>query len=468
MKNYLVFVLFTLLTLSVFSCSKKDEVEISDFMIEVNSDFLLSSQKGYYLFTNAQGDILSEGILENDKQYSIPAFQDETVHFTYFLSEPPNPQLATVVAITFMNIDISHNLVLHGGSDLSDAQQEKGQANVSIECFGGTYYTTIATKTSAVYGVADASFPRTLNLFDDGEEALGLRTTVYPPTSASQFQYAMKNLYVGQENPFLCGDFQDASQKMKSIQIDVGRTRNIGTGVIQLSSIPNGFVSPNIARPFGITDMRSFNFSDSQTATLWYLEDWVKSKREYMKITSQTYDNDLTTGQTKRIYKQSNYGLYPAPSIIRMEIPDVSINVSHNQGISTITQSGEQSLGNIQYQRKGIRGQNEKLYAWILQFEGNQSSIEWVFPKLSNQLYSYLEVEENVFEKEMIPIIKYMSIFEGYKNYNQFIKETFTPYDFKTYNAPVNWQVDYDITEYITNQGGVMYPYEINNLTKLK
>lgn len=466
MTKYKYFLLLIFYSILFYSCSKKnEEITLSNFSIDVQSDFLLSTQKAYYLFTNNEGDILSEGSLENGKQYVIPSFEEE-VHFTYILSTPPDPQLATIIAITYVDINVSNNLVLHKGlnssSALVNADLPKGQANVRIDCFGGLYYTSIATKSDIVLGVEDNQFPRSLNLFDSQEEALALRTTVYPPTSANQFLYAIKNIQIGQENPFLCEDFQDASQKVKSITMDVGRTRNIGSGYITFSAIPDGFVSPNPLYTFGTIDRKNFNFNNSQTATLWYLEDWVKSNRKYMRINSQTIERGATNDRQK-VYTQVNHGLFPPPSVIRLEIPTVSIDIQHSENKSLITQSGEQFIGGVQYQRKGERIQNNKLYGWILNFAGNKQQIEWIFPKLSNQLYSHLGIDKNVFESEMIPIQKDMAILEGYNNYDKYVKETFTPYDFTTSIAPANWQKNHFITEYISSEeGGVIPHYEID------
>lgn len=470
MKNYLVFVFLILISLSIFSCSKKDEIEISDFMIEVNSDFLVSNQKGYYLFTNDKGEVISEGILENEKKYNIPSSRDNSLHFTYLISTP-STQNSFVVANTFMNIEISNSLILHqalnGLGALTDIEQVKGQARLNIDCFGGMHYTTIATQSNAVFSLLDNRYPQELGLFEAEEEALAIRSTESVPTSTSQFEYAIKDISIGRENTFVCSDFRDATDVMKSIQVDVGRTRNIGKGDITFSVLPDEFISPNPAYLFGQIDKKFFDFSTSQTYTLWYMEDWVKSKREYMNITAQTYER-TSANEVQKVYKQSNYGLYPPPSTLRLEIPATSIEITHNQNRSVITQEGEQSTGSVLYQERGNRNINDKIYVWALQFSGDEKNIEWVFPNSSSQMRSHLGIEENVFEKEMIPIVKYMSILDDYKGYNKFIKTTFEPYNFRLYKAPSDWQVNYDITEYILNEGGIIYPYQVKSLKNNK
>ena len=463
-------ILFTIVILFfIFSCSKKEEIKVSDFALEVNSDFLTTSQKAYYLFTNNKGEIILEGILENGKKYDMPLLGNEAIHFTYLISTP-STQSPTIIANTFLNIEVSSSLILHQAlnaqSALANAEQPKGKAEVRTNCFGGTYYTTIATQSDALFSLTDNTYnnyPQYINLFGTQEEALAIRSTTYSPTSPNQFQYAIKNIGINQQNEFICTDFKDGKNVMKSIQVDVGRTRNIGKGDIILSVLPNEFISPNPIHSFGQIDKRNFDFSTSQTSTLWYMEDWIKSKREYINITTQTYERK-SNNEIKRIYQQSNYGLYPPPSTLRLEIPITSIEITHNQNKSVITQEGEQSIGSIIYQRKGSRNINEKIYAWLLQFSGDEEKIDWIFPTLSSQMRSHLGIEEGVFEKEMIPIVKFMSIFDDYEGYTKFIQTTFQPYNFRLYKAPSEWKVDYDITEYLSNEGGIIVPYNVNIL----
>ena len=454
----------------LFSCSKKEEVEevieLSDFMIEVHSDFLLSTQKGYYLFSNDKGNIISEGILENGKKYAIPSSEGSSIHFTYILTTP-DIQRTTIVANTFLNIEVSNSLILHkalnGSNAFPDVGEIKGQAKVNIDCFGGINYITIATQSNALFSLPDNSYPKQLGLFATEEEALAIRSTESTPTSANQFEYAIKNISIDRENTFVCSDFTDATNVMKSIQVDVSGTRNIGTGGITLSAIPNNFIPPRPLYLFGQIDFRSFDFSNSQTSTLWYMKDWIKSKREYMSITSQTYEY-TSNNEVKKVYQQYNHGLYPPPSTLRLEIPAASIEIIHNKNKSVITQEGEQFIGTVVYQPRRSRETNNKIYAWALNFSGEEKNIEWTFPTLSSQMRSHLEIEENIFEKEIIPIAKYMSINEEYKDYNEYIKTVFKPYKVILYKAPLEWKVRYNITEYILDEGGIIYPYEINYL----
>lgn len=453
--TYLLFAFVAILVLS--SCSKNEETLPSDFSIEVQADFLNSNEKGYYLFTNSEGEILSEGILENGQNYPIPKKgEDKILHFTYFLNTPPVSNLSFFTGVTVMDINVSSNLILHSAlNPVIPIVDNAGIAEVRIDCFGGQYYTSMITgNVGRLSGIQDQNFPASLSLMNPVEETLALRTTSYPPTSASEFQYAIKDIRVGETTSFLCEDFRDASQKIKSITVDVGRTRNIGNGFVRLTTIPDGAVISNPYLTFGTADFRGFRFSDSQTTTLWYLEDWVKSKREYMCLTSVT-EQYSDNNELVRTYTQSNYGLYPAPSVVRIEIPEATININHNERTSIITQNGGHFTGNIFYERKEDKIQNNTFYAWLVQFSGEKQEMQWVFPTLSNQFYTYFEVEENIFKDEMIPVSKNMNVLGEYDgDYNQYVKENFTPYNFFVQKAPSTWQQDIYITEQISNQGG--------------
>lgn len=451
----------SVITLLIFfsSCSKKEEIvegePKNNLTIQTTSDFLSSNQKGYYFLTDIEGETIHEGVLDNSNTYEIELSEIEEVNLNYLI-RTVSGDITYYDGHTFLDIDTNEVFTFHkflnkqNGKTLT--KPSTGSAKVVVDCIDD--YETLLFSIFSDYSYSsslpiryDDFWDETIDdmkLYSESDNALAILSRINPITAELSMEYQFVDLRNRQRYNLNCqaGNFVSGRDIMKSISVKKGQSQVFApdtSRIMRMFAFPIDKVISNlpvdnysytntglIYEELMITYLNEYKF--------WYPSIWVEGKREHIEMIMDISKENRNGGIEH--YIQKHYGNYPPPTDLNLNTPITNAQVRHSGSTSTIFQSGEHYLLQIEYQKRGFIPSDLIIYDWVLNLDSKTTELEWAVPSLSEQAANYFSLDKDFYRNNTIPVMSYFETEEGI-NYDSYVTTYFTesnPFIFRNMN----------------------------------
>lgn len=445
-----------LLLLIIFSCSKKEIEETVPeeiFTIQTTSNFLSSNQKAYYFINDIENNVIEEGILENNASYYLKLNDTLQVNLNYII-RTVSGDVTYFEGYTFLNIPTKEIFTFH--KYLSDYNTRPigntsiGTVKTTMDCVDSfqPYTYSVFSDYSSFHNSYYGNDSPEIKVYSESDKAMLLLSYGYRIINPQDFVYKIIDLKANQNYDFSCQDvsFINGREIMKSIDIKAADAKKVDSGdndkAIEIYAFPmnqqivNYVPNPYLHTSTGLIERRTMSTFYLDDYKVWYPTIWVEDNRKHMEV---VVDIIKETREELEHYIQKSYGNYPPPSNIDYKIPITNAQVRHRGSTSTIFQSGEQYLLQVEYKKRNFNPSDAQIYTWKLNLDGKQTEIEWTLPVFSDQAASYLSLDKNFYRTNTLPVMNYFEV-EEEVSYESYMKKYFTSTNPFVFENMDNWR----------------------------
>ncbi|AFM02664.1 hypothetical protein Fleli_0165 [Bernardetia litoralis DSM 6794] len=386
-------------------------------------------------------------MLDNSSTYEIELIEIEEVNLNYLI-RTVSGDITYFEGYTFLDVSTQEVLTFHkylsSYNSRSSSKVSLGTLKTTMDCVDGfqPYTYSIFSDYSSFHNSFYRNDPSELKVYSESDEAMLLLSNGYRISNPQDFSYKIINLKARQNQDFSCQDasFINGREIMKSIEIKAAEAKTIETGdankAIEIYAFPinqtitNYNTNPYLLNSTGLIERRTLATFYLDDYKVWYPTIWIEDKREHMEVVVDIIKEEANEVEH---YIQKSYGNYPPPTNMNFEIPSTNTQVRHRGSTSTIFQSGEHYLLQIEYKKRNFNPSDIQIYTWKLNIDSKKNELEWTIPSFSQQAADYLSLDKDFYRNNTIPTMSYFEVEEGV-NYDSYTNTYFTssnPFTFK-------------------------------------